>query len=137
MGCWHSRDGDFCYSLPDLTGSAGLFRYFYGFESGSFVGKGETEEKDDGRVISRSSSCISGEDEGAYNAYETEAGHVAEEAANQILVADFMVFIDAIDNNNNPEMAHKVDENAMMSDILSAMKSDGGTVKKSMKTYTV
>ncbi|XVF56991.1 hypothetical protein PTKIN_Ptkin06aG0166300 [Pterospermum kingtungense] len=50
---------------------------------------------------------------------------VAEEAANEKLVANFMVFIDAIENDN-PEIAQNFDEKEMTNNILSAMKSDGG-----------
>ncbi|XVF56987.1 hypothetical protein PTKIN_Ptkin06aG0165900 [Pterospermum kingtungense] len=50
---------------------------------------------------------------------------VAEEAAKEKLVADFMVFIEAIENDD-PEIARKFNEKAMMENILSMMKSDAG-----------
>ncbi|KAK8520131.1 hypothetical protein V6N13_031404 [Hibiscus sabdariffa] len=50
---------------------------------------------------------------------------LAEKAAKEKMVADFMLFIEAIEKNDT-ETAKKFDENAMKDIILSMMKDNGG-----------
>ena len=50
---------------------------------------------------------------------------LAEEAAKEILLDDFMIFIEAIENND-PEIAQNFDENAMMERLLPMVNGDGG-----------
>ena len=50
---------------------------------------------------------------------------LAEEAAKEILLDDFMVFIEAIENND-PEIAQNFDEKAMMEKLLPMVDSEGG-----------
>ncbi|XP_017976674.1 PREDICTED: uncharacterized protein LOC18599924 [Theobroma cacao] len=52
-------------------------------------------------------------------------GMRAKEAAKEKLIVDFMVFVEAVENNDL-ETAQKFDENAMMKAIVTMMGSNGG-----------